>query len=295
MKRRAFLASTVAAGITANLSGQTAPSQPKPSQAVLRLSCQEWMVEAESLEKKVEKLARWGFEGIEVSGLGLTGRLAAYKKALKGTGVKVSAVCAGYEGALGHHDPGLCEKAVKSLQAVLRAAGELNATGVIFAPATREHKSTLSAWEVRRQLLSVLPVLGETAKKAGTKLILEPLSRKQTVYVRLLADAAAIIRDVNHPGVAMMGDFGHMGMEETSDMGALLSAGGFLQHIHLATTEGRRLPGQEPRDFIQGFRGLKMIGFHKFCSLECQVQGDRDAAIPESAKFLRKQWAAANL
>ena len=126
-------------------------------------------------------------------------------------------------------------------------------------------------------------------------MLLEPLNRKETIYVRLLADAAAIARDVNHPGFAMMGDFYHMGIEETSDLGALISAGEYLHHMHLATTKSRILPGQEERSYIDGFHGLKIIGFDKYCSFECKVRGDSDVEIPKSANFLRNQWEQATI
>jgi len=97
---------------------------------------------------------------------------------------------------------------------------------------------------------------------------------------------------VNHPGVMMMGDFYHMAKEETSDLGAFISAGKYLHHVHLASRT-RKLPGQDERSFVEGFRGLKMIGFQDYCSFECGVEGDREVEIPKSVKFLREQWQMA--
>ena len=74
-------------------------------------------------------------------------------------------------------------------------------------------------------LVEQLGPLGEHAAKVGTRVLLEPLNRKEAYFLRQLADAASICRDVNSPGVAMMGDFYHMYIEETSDEGAFLSAG----------------------------------------------------------------------
>ena len=295
MKRREFIAASLAVGATATSVGQAHAGSKTDSKAALRLSCQEWVVEGDSLSAKVDKLARWGFEGLEISGKGLSGRVGEYKKVLKGTGVKVSGICSGYEGVLGHHDPAIRRKAIDSMKEILKPAGELNSTGLIFVPAFNHHKSTLTTWEIRELLLDVLPELAETAHQAGTRMLLEPLNRKETIYVRLLADAAAIARDVNHPGFAMMGDFYHMGIEETSDLGALISAGEYLHHMHLATTTSRILPGQEERSYVDGFRGLKIIGFDKYCSYECKVRGDGDVEIPKSADFLRKQWEQATI
>lgn len=87
----------------------------------------------------------------------------------------------------------------------------------------------------------------------------------------------------------MMGDFYHMHIEETSDLGAFISAGKYLHHVHLAS-RARNLPGQDERSFRDGFQGLKYIGFQDFCSLECGVKGDREAEIPKAVRFLREQW-----
>ena len=73
---------------------------------------------------------------------------------------------------------------------------------------------------------------------------------------------------------------------------AFLSAGKYLHHVHLASRR-RVLPGQDERTFVDGFRGLKAIGFHEYCSFECGVDGDRNVEIPKSLAFLREQWEQA--
>ncbi len=90
----------------------------------------------------------------------------------------------------------------------------------------------------------------------------------------------------------MMGDFYHMCIEETSDLGAFISAGAYLHHVHLASRI-RVLPGQDERQFVDGFKGLKWIGYQDYCSFECGVKGDPKVEIPKSMAFLRDQWAQA--
>jgi sugar phosphate isomerase/epimerase len=137
-----------------------------------------------------------------------------------------------------------------------------------------------------------MPGLGEYAVKVGSRVLFEPLNRNEAFFLRQLADAAAICRDCNSPGIQMMGDFFHMGIEETSDLGAFISAGQYVHHVHLAS-RARNLPGQDDRSFLDGFKGLKYIGFQDFCSLECGVQGDRKVEIPKAVAVLRDQWEKA--
>ena len=93
-----------------------------------------------------------------------------------------------------------------------------------------------------------------------------------------------------------MGDFWHMTWEETSDMGAFISAGKYLQHVHVASRKRRSMPGEDgdADNYIDGFKGLKAIGYNKYVSFECGCQGsDRAAAITTAVDLLRKQWEEA--
>ncbi|HCM22338.1 MAG TPA: sugar phosphate isomerase, partial [Porphyromonadaceae bacterium] len=40
-------------------------------------------------------------------------------------------------------------------------------------------------------------------------------------------------------------DFWHMTWEETSDAGAFLSAGRYLEHVHIASRKRRSMPGED--------------------------------------------------
>ena len=136
---------------------------------------------------------------------------------------------------------------------------------------------------------------GRGLKEHGTTVIFEPLNRKEAFYLRQVADAASICRDINNPGVRCMGDFWHMTWEETSDMGAFLSAGEYLQHVHVASRKRRSMPGEdgEADNYVNGFKGLKMLDYDKYVSFECGCQGDRNVLVPAAVELLRKQWEEA--
>lgn len=289
--RRGFVTggSLVGLGLAAGLGRSEA--QEGVREAVLKLSSQEGIIPGDSLRAKVERMAEWGFQGLELWGGGLPNRVDDVRDAIAGTGVEVSAICAGYEGCVISHDESERRKAVESIKVLLAAAGELQSTGLIVVPAFHG-QTQLSNQDARPILVELLKDVGAHAEQCGTRVLLEPLNRGECFFLRQLADAAAICRDVDSPGVGMMGDFYHMNIEETSDLGAFLSAGKYLHHVHLASRR-RVLPGQDERSFIDGFRGLKMIGYQDFCSFECGVDGDPMAEIPKAVSFLRDQWAQA--
>lgn len=293
MDRRDFIVSGAAAGLAVALGSASGVQGAGAPRAVLKISSQEGRIPGRDLSEKLDRMEKWGIEGLEPGGGGLPGRVESLKRALSGRKVKISAVCAGYSGCLISHEESERKKAMDSIKEILTAAGELGSTGLIVVPAFN-NQTNLGNREARRILVDLLPELGDHAHRHGTRVLLEPLNRGEAFFLRQLADAAAICRDVNNPGVGMMGDFYHMAIEETSDMGAFLSAGKYLHHVHLASRR-RNLPGQDDRDFTDGFRGLKMIGYQDYCSFECGCIGDPEVEIPKSVRFLRDQWDKARI
>jgi len=294
--RRDFLKASVVAGL-----GSSVPSAARaleipdpPRKAQLRLSCQEGVAPGKSLEEKLDLLEKWGFEGIEPHGRGLADRLGKYQNALRGRKIRVSAVCAGFEGVPISAEKKQREKARRTIKDLLEVAAELGATGLIMVPAFNRHKA-LPHKEARQFLVEdFLPDVGEHAAKVGTRVLLEPLNRREAYFLRLVADAAALCRDSGSPGVACMGDFWHMTWEETSDMGAFISGGDYLHHVHIASRKRRKMPGEdEGDDYVLGFRGLKVIGYRDFVSFECGSIGDKMKTVPAAAKLLREQWEEA--
>ena len=179
------------------------------------------------------------------------------------------------------------------MKEILTAAGALGSTGMVMVPAFH-NQTKLGHQESRELLVKLLPELGDHAHKAGTRLLLEPLNRRECHFIRQVADGAAICRDVNNPGIALMGDFWHMTWEETSDMAAFIAGGKYIHHVHMASRKERKMPGEDEGDnYVEGFRGLKLIGYQDFVSLECGCKGDRAKAIPAAAKLLREQWEMA--
>jgi len=294
--RRGFFITTAAVAGAASLPSVIRADEPKGQpeakpKAVLKLSSQLGVIPGKELPEKLAFMEKCGFDGVEL-GADIVGNEKKYEDAIKNTKLQVSAVCLG--SCKGDLVSDVVEKragGIERLKQVVTSAGALKSTGVVYVPAFNG-ETKLTNQEIRSILLDTLPDIGEHAVKAGTRIVLEPLNRKDTFFLRLVADAASIARDCNSPGIGVMGDFYHMFIEETSDLGAFISGGSYVHHAHLASRI-RVLPGQDERQFVDGFRGLKWIGFQDFCSFECGVRGNREEEIPKSMAFLRDQWAKA--
>lgn len=301
--RRSFLKTSLSGAALAAIGGtaitactpkteQKETAEQKP-EVKLNLSFQEGIAPGESLSEKLDYMEKLGIVGFEPWGGGLAERVDEIKKALSGRNIKVSAICAGFKGFILSTDAAIRKECMDTMKEIIAAAGELDSTGVIIVPAFNHQVPVLPhTMETREFLCEQFTEMGNYAAQHGTTVIFEPLNRGEAFYLRQVADAASICRDINNAGVRCMGDFWHMTAEETSDMGAFISAGEYLQHVHVASRKRRSMPGEDgdADNYVEGFKALKMLGYDKYVSYECGCQGDRNIVVPESVKLLREQW-----
>ena len=299
MDRRDFLKSNIlgAAGLTLAASPLAALTActPKAEDVELKLSFQEKIAPGESLNERFDYMENLGIVGFEPNGRKLTERVNEIQQALRGRNIKVSAICAGFKGFILAEDPAVKAEFDSSMREIIAAAGELGSTGVIMVPAFNAQKPVKPhTFETREYLCEQMHELGEFALKHNTTVILEPLNRKEAHYLRQVADAAAICRDSKSAGVMCMGDFWHM-QEETSDYAALIAAGKYLQHVHVASRGCRKMPGEDGKldNYIDGMRALKEMKYDKYFSFECGTNGDRNVTVPAAVELLRAQWKLA--
>ncbi len=300
LDRRSFLRTTLAGSAAVAISGCSSfvstDGKEKDSKAKLNISFQEGTAPGANLNEKFDFMEEHGVVGFEPHGKPMLERLEEMKEALKGRNIKVSAICAGFDGFILSTDPEIRKQCRDTMEALMIGAGELESVGVIIVPAFNSQVPVMPhTQETRDFLCEQFDEMGTFAQKHGTTVILEPLNRKEAFYLRQLADAASICRDINNPGVKCLGDFWHMTWEETCDMAAFLSAGEYLQHVHMASRKRRSMPGEdgEADNYVSGFKGLKMLGYDKYVSFECGCQGDRSIVVPAALELLRTQWEEA--
>lgn len=302
INRRGFVKQAAAASLLMPLGGVTfaasrAPEKNVDTTATLRIGFQEGVAPGADLNEKLDFMETLGVTGLEPSGERLPQRVAELKKALSGRNIQVSAICAGFEGFILATDEAVRQRCIRTVKDILVAAGELESKGLILVPAFNKQLPAFPHnTDTRAFLCEQLADLAAFAHKQGTTLILEPLNRKEAFYLRQVADAASICRDVNSPGLRCMGDFWHMTMEETSDAGAFFSAAEYLQHVHIASRKRRSMPGEDGSadEYTQGFHALKSLGYNGFISFECGCQSsDRKQATAGAVELIRRQWEEA--
>ena len=312
MKRRSFLKGSAVAGI-ATLCGagvthaveDCMPDLKAPDKPAQLNLCLQWgKIPGGEINQKLDFLEENGFKAVEIpSGRWPIDNCDAMIKAIKGRNLFISTACG--PSNFSYAEAEKREAEVQKFLSVIEALGKMKSVGLIICPA--RSKPGLGFKELRHDFVTNTGKrLAEYALKHGTSIVLEPLRRNETPFLRQVADGAAIARDIG-PGCTVMGDFWHMALEETSFMGAFISAGDLLTHVHIAGLKQRIIPGVHPEhdNYVDGFRGLKLIGYRGAISFEGGwpknsagpkkelPEKERIRLIRNMVKMLKEQWEIA--
>ena len=259
----------------------------------MKLSSQEKMVPGAELGEKLDNLAAYGYEGIEFGGNSLEERQDEIVKATENHPVKASTICAGYPGCLLDSDPEQRELAIAGIRSLLKVGAAIGAVGLIMVPVFGAPRiSDLSPYKTTTELetellVEILKDLGGYAEEVGSIVLLEPLNRYETHFIRSLNDGVEICKRVGSPNVAIMADFFHMSLEERNIPESIEAAGEYIRHVHLADST-RELPGYGHTDFADGFAALRRIGYQDYMALECRVPGPGEVELPKSATYMKQ-------
>jgi len=260
----------------------------------VKLAVQEGLLPGASFAEKAARAEDLGFKGIEVWGTQLGARMDELRAGLKGTGLRISTICAGYPGALVTSDPQVRKACREGIMELLRAAAGLGAVGLIVVPVFNNlwDVPDLSPYETRQELGEALLVAQlqemapEVERLGGPCILLEALNRYEARFLTRQAKAADLARQVDSPAVQVMCDLFHMNIEETDTPAALREVGSFCRHVHLADNT-RLEPGTGTIDFKSAFAALRQIEFEGYMALECGLSGDADGALRKSLDYLR--------
>ncbi|MCL6625751.1 sugar phosphate isomerase/epimerase family protein [Alicyclobacillus shizuokensis] len=258
----------------------------------MKFAVQENLVPGSTFQEKVDNLQSLGYDGVELRGDGLAGRVGEIRRALEDSGVSATCVCGGYKFGLLFPDKGERAQARDQIRTLLSLAAEVRAQGLILVPIFGPPRlPDLSPWRTSEQLEEELLVeqLGELAEYAGTQgtqLILEPLNRYETHFVRRIEQAVQLCQRVASPHMTVLADVFHMNIEEASIPDALRGAKSWLGYVHLADSN-RLLPGMGHIDFAAVFAALSEIAYGGWMSLECGVPEGGGEALGQSLRFMQ--------
>ena len=189
-------------------------------------------------------------------------------------------------------DAGLRQRTTDYLRALVDFAGDLGARVMIFgSPAQRrlEDGDVQGAWErMQDSFRQVLPTL------AARQVILcqESLPAPEADFIQTAAEAARMVREINHPNFRLMLDVKSMSAEEQTPAEIIREWAPLVEHFH-ANDANRRGPGFGDTDFRPIAAALREVGYQHYVSVEVfDYSPDPETIARESLRHLREVFAA---
>lgn len=287
--RRRFLSHALAA---CTLSSLAATSRATPRSEGVRLAVRGPFPQRD-LRARAELLSRLGYQGIELGPEYLDETADEIRQQLGGTSISVSAIVGSIK--LLDPSPEIRASAIALDRERLELARQLGAMGVIEVPTfgpCRFDQGTDTSLE-DRLLIEGLRELAPDVSRTGVKILLEPLTRKETHYMNRQGHGARIIEAVGKPGFALLSDFYHMQMEEDDVSRTLERFGGHTVYVHMADGEKRTEPGSLPFDYRPGFRALKSHRYSGWLTVESGATDSPEAALARAREYVLRQWKEA--
>lgn len=234
------------------------------------ISATQWIFGREPLEETARRLARLGYDGIELSGEPDAVRAPDVRRIVEPLGLRVTSICGLYtpERDLSHPDAAIRRAGVEYVRRCAELGAEVGAGVVIVVPTavgrTQAVADASSEW--RWAVESVAAVAAATPAE-GPRLVLEALNRYETYLVNNLARADELRQAVGSPRVALMADLFHMNIEEEDVVESVRVHAEQVAHVHLADSN-RREPGRGHTDFAGVFAVLEESAYGGALTME---------------------------
>ncbi len=248
-------------------------------------------------EANVAKIARWGYDGVELAirdpGLVDGDALLAL---VRRHGLEVSAIGTGQawgeEGlSFTDPDPAVRRAAVERIKAHLPFAARAGAV-VIIGLIRGVVKPGVQPGHAMSWLVEALRECCRAAAAAGVQLALEPINRYETTLVNNVGQGLDLIGRVGADNLGLLLDTFHMNIEEPSIEESIREAGDRIFHFHVADSN-RWYPGAGHLDFGSILAALAATGYQGYVSGEFMPLPDADTAAREAIAYLRALRPAA--
>jgi D-psicose/D-tagatose/L-ribulose 3-epimerase len=217
------------------------------------------------------KIKAAGFDGVELPVF--EGDVKHYEmlgKELKKQGLKCTTVTiVGPEASPISPDAAVRKAAVDRLKWAIdcnRALGAETMVGPFHSPLGVFSGDPPTADEKSRAA-EVLRHAAEFAKQANLMLAIEYLNRFECYFLTTAADAAALVKSVDHPNFRTMYDTFHANIEEARPSTAIKTVAPYLAHVHISENN-RGTPGTGQVDWFESFRTLREVGYDGWLVIE---------------------------
>jgi sugar phosphate isomerase/epimerase len=241
----------------------------------LKMAMHNWM-RPEPIETTIRRLARCGYDGIEISGEPALYDPKEVRSLLDDNGLEcwgsVTLMVGGRD--LLHEDKYVRVGSVQYVKDTIDLIQALGGSILTVVPSTVGKVTPMSTPDAEwRWAVESLRECQAHAEKCGVRLALEPLNRFETYFLNRCDQALALAEDVGGDcGVCL--DIFHMNIEEADWAAAIRAAGDQLVDFHVADNN-RMPPGQGAIDWELLVRTLAEVDYDGFITVEFVATVDR--------------------
>ncbi|MBB5755169.1 sugar phosphate isomerase/epimerase family protein [Prosthecomicrobium pneumaticum] len=225
----------------------------------------------EDISESIKRVARYGYDAIELVGEPDTQDGAAIRRQCEDAGIGVSSICSIYTGEARDLTNKSAENRRKAVDYSKRVADLAAASGapiMIVAPSPVGKMAPESAPEQEwAWAVEGIKEIADHAASQNVKLCIEAWNRYETHFINRIPQALDLMRDVDKPNVGVMGDTFHMNIDDPDIAGAIRDAGKAMIHIHFADSN-RAAPGAGHTDFVPIMQALKDVGYEGHITFE---------------------------
>lgn len=191
--------------------------------------------------------------------------------------------------------PDVCPDSILAYgEKAMKRAHEIGTRIFVLGSGTaRNVPENFSREEAMKQFTLLCRQLAEIASRYQVIVVIEPLRSAETNFINTVREGTALVRSVNHPNLGVLADFYHM-LCEQEDPEALVEAGTWLKHCHIAEKENRTAPGVAGDDFTPFFRALNQINYTGRLSIECRWERMEEQIGPAVAEIKRQIQISSN-
>ncbi len=160
-------------------------------------------------------------------------------------------------------------RTVQYLNDLIDFCGDLGGGVMIFGSPNQRNTINISIDEAKKYFTDGLAQVADHAQRRGVQILIEPLDKSQTDVVNTLAEAEAILTEINHPAIQTMFDF-HNTPDETEPFDVLVKKYyPHIHHVHVQEMDGKHLgQGDAVDEYVDTFQLLKDLNYDKWISLE---------------------------
>ncbi len=244
----------------------------------MRFGICNWVFGDEPLHATLKRLARYGYDGIELTAepdrhdLDDVRRMAA-DHGLAVLGLTSAAGWPTETRDLTNPDPAKRARAVGYGKACVDMAAEVGAEYAAVLPTPAGRFFGLASYEEEwGWAVEGVRAIGQYARGAGVRIVVEVLNRYEAFLLHRAAQGLRFLEEVSCEAVRLLLDAFHMHLEEADLDAAFRGARGALGALHLADTNRQGL-GRGHLDLGALFRTLREIEYEGTICLEFNAPG----------------------